>query len=118
LPFLRIIYEFAYGTTSRRQQREKSSEYIGSQWLGSFIPQDDGLRRYLSKFYTCDIALSAYLEAKQIKNTYLLHEDVEDEDVANIVFLFLGQKTCNISQIVCTTCSLLGIFQDGVSFVQ
>ena len=27
-----------------------------------------------------DIALSAYLEAKQIKNTYLLHEDVEDED--------------------------------------
>ena len=27
-----------------------------------------------------DIALSAYLEAKQIKNTYLLHEDVEDDD--------------------------------------
>lgn len=27
-----------------------------------------------------DIALSAYLEAKQIKNTYLLHEDVEDDE--------------------------------------
>lgn len=27
-----------------------------------------------------DIALSSYLEAKQIKNTYLIHEDVEDED--------------------------------------
>lgn len=27
-----------------------------------------------------DIALSSYLEAKQIKNTYLIHEDMEDED--------------------------------------
>lgn len=27
-----------------------------------------------------DIALSAYLEAKQIKNTYLIHENVEDDD--------------------------------------
>ena len=27
-----------------------------------------------------DIALSAYLEAKQIKNTYLIHEDVDEDD--------------------------------------
>ena len=27
-----------------------------------------------------DIALNAYLEAKQIKNTYLLEEDLEEDD--------------------------------------
>ena len=27
-----------------------------------------------------DIALSSYLEAKQIKNTYLLNDDIEDEE--------------------------------------
>ena len=48
-----------------------------------------------------DIALSAYLEAKQIKNTYLIHEDVEDDDddEKNETELRNIEKTIEVSEV-------------------